>query len=108
MDDRVEHCRRYTRTTLEESFQKAGFQVEDSFYQDSLGFFFALLFKGIGNREGKLNTVLLIMYDKLVFPLSQLLDFLCARMFGKNAVIYARKPGKEGTRSQTIPAPASP
>jgi SAM-dependent methyltransferase len=92
MDDRVEHCRRYTRRRLEEAFQKAGFDVEESFYQDSLGFFFALLFKGIGNREGKLNPVLLTLYDKFVFPLSRLLDLFCSRLFGKNAVICARKP----------------
>lgn len=50
--DRAEHCRRYTRRTLEESFREAGLQVEKCFYQDSLGFLFARLFKGIGNCEG--------------------------------------------------------
>jgi SAM-dependent methyltransferase len=96
MDDLVEHCRRYTRRTLEESFQGAGFEVEKSFYQDSLGFFFALLFKGLGNRQGKLNPVLLTLYDKFVFPVSRLFDVLCSRLFGKNAVIYARKPAHDG------------
>jgi SAM-dependent methyltransferase len=97
-DDRVEHRRRYTRRTLGESFQRAGFVVEDCFYQDSLGFFFALLFKGIGNREGKLNPALLVIYDKFVFPLSRLFDHVCSRMFGKNAVIYARKPAVAASR----------
>jgi SAM-dependent methyltransferase len=105
MDDRVEHCRRYTRRTLEESFQRAGFEVEESFYQDSLGFFFALLFKGIGNRQGKLSPVLLILYDKFVFPLSQLCDVFCCKLFGKNAVIYARKPARAKGR-ETSPARA--
>jgi len=105
MDDRVEHCRRYTRRTLEESFRKAGFDIEQSFYQDSLGFFLALLFKGIGNRQGKLNPALLMLYDKLVFPLSQLFDVFCSRLFGKNAVIYARKPARTAGL-ETSPAPA--
>jgi SAM-dependent methyltransferase len=100
MDDRVEHRRRYTRRTLEQAFQKAGFDVEECFYQDSLGFFFTLLFKGMGNRQGKLNPVLLTLYDKFVFPVSQLFDLFCFRLFGKNAVIYARKPaGAERTAS---------
>jgi hypothetical protein len=91
--------------TLEESFHKAGFDIEESFYQDSLGFFFALLFKGIENRQGKLNPALLILYDKLVFPLSQLFDVFCSRLFGKNAVIYARKPAR-AAGLETSPAPA--
>jgi SAM-dependent methyltransferase len=105
MDDRVEHCRRYTRRTLEEAFRKAGFDIEESFYQDSLGFFFALLFKGIGNRQGKLSPALLMLYDKLVFPLSQLFDVFCSRLFGKNAVIYARKPARPAGL-ETSPAEA--
>ena len=56
MDDRVAHCRRYTRATLEAAFRNAGFHIERSFYQDSLGFFITLLFKAIGSREGKLNS----------------------------------------------------
>ena len=32
MDDRVAHCRRYTRATLEAAFRNAGFHIERSFY----------------------------------------------------------------------------
>ena len=56
MDDRVKHCRRYTRSTLKEAFRRAGFDVEQCFYQDSLGFFVTLLFQVIGSREGKLSN----------------------------------------------------
>jgi hypothetical protein len=62
-----------------------------------LGFLFALS-KAIGNREGKLNSALLVFYDNFVFPLSQLLDHVCFRMFGKNTVIYARKPAVTASR----------
>lgn len=91
MDDRVAHCRRYTRRSLEAAFLKAGFAVEKSFYQDSLGFFVTLLFKFIGSREGKVSGRALAVYDRVVFPLSRLCDLFCSRLFGKNAVIYARK-----------------
>ncbi len=92
MDVRLKHHRRYTRRTLEDAFRQAGFDVEQCFYQDSLGFFVALLFKAIGSREGKLSNTPLKIYDKLVFPASRLCDFFCSRLFGKNVVIYARKP----------------
>jgi hypothetical protein len=44
-------------------------------------------------------------YDKLVSPLSQLFDVFCSRLFGKNAVIYARKPA-HSAGLETTPAPA--
>jgi hypothetical protein len=89
----VEHRRRYTRRSLSEAFSRANFQVEQCFYQDSLGFFVTLGFKFIGNREGRLNGPLLLIYDRFVFPVSRLCDAICSRFFGKNVVIYARKPG---------------
>jgi SAM-dependent methyltransferase len=92
MDERLEHRRRYTRRTLKDTFQQAGFDVERCFYQDSLGFFVTLLFKAIGNREGKLSNTALRIYDQLVFPASRLGDLICSRLLGKNVVIYARKP----------------
>src|SRR5262245_173745 len=92
MDDRVEHRRRYTRSSLEGVFRCAGFTVEGSSYRDSLGFFVTLLFKLIGNREGRLSPTALLIYDRLIFPLSQACDAVCSPFFGKNALIYARKP----------------
>lgn len=94
MDDRVEHRRRYTRRSLEQAFCRAGFQVEQCFYQDSVGFFVTLMFKFIGNQQGKLNSTLLLIYDRFVFPVSRLCDLACSRFFGKNVVIYARKPAR--------------
>ena len=35
---------------------------------------------------------MLLTLDKFVFPVSQLFDVFCSRLFGKNAVIYAPKP----------------
>src|SRR5262245_4804154 len=92
MDDRVEHRRRYTRSSLEGVFRGAGFIIERSSYRDSIGFFFTLLFKIFGRREGKLNPAALLIYDRFIFPLSQTCDVVCSPFFGKNVLIYARKP----------------
>jgi SAM-dependent methyltransferase len=97
MDDRVEHRRRYSRASLADAFRRAGFEVERCFYQDSLGFFVALLFKAIGRRDGKLSETPLRIYDRMVFPISRLCDLVCSPVFGKNAVIYARKSAAGAT-----------
>jgi len=91
MDDRVHHHRRYTRKMLGDAFREAGFTVEKSIYQDSLGFFVTLLFKLIGSKDGTVNSSALKIYDTIIFPVSKLCDLACSRLFGKNAVIYARK-----------------
>lgn len=91
MDERVGHYRRYTTATLAKAFSDAGFTVERCFYQDSLGFFVTLLFRMVGSKEGKVDSASLKIYDNLIFPLSRLCDFACSKLFGKNAVIYARK-----------------
>lgn len=91
MDRRVGHVRRYTRSHLSLVFREAGFTVERCFYQDSLGFFAALLFRLIGDKDGTVSSAALKFYDRFVFPLSCLCDFLLSPLLGKNAVIYARK-----------------
>ena len=100
MDDRVEHQRRYTRRMLENAFHQAGFEVERSFYQDSIGFFVTLLLKIIeklrpgkkGGETGMMNRKTILFYDRVLFPLSRLLDLAAHPFLGKNAFIYARKP----------------
>ncbi|MDB5478455.1 MAG: hypothetical protein JWM96_950 [Alphaproteobacteria bacterium] len=99
LDDRVEHQRRYTRKTLESAFKEAGFVVERSFYQDSLGFFIALLVKLVERTQQKQQKIEMItkrnifLYDRVLFPLSKLADYLFHPFFGKNVFIYARKSG---------------
>lgn len=91
MDDKVEHYRRYTRKSMEEVFTKAGFRIQSCFYQDSAGFFITLLFKLIGNKDGTVSTKSLVIYDRFIFPVSKIFDFLFSRFFGKNVFIYARR-----------------
>jgi len=92
MDISVGHIRRYTRTTLSEKAQLAGFTVVRNEYVDSAGFFASLLFKMFGNDSGTINRSALILYDRYVFPLSRLADFICNKVFGKNVYLIARRP----------------
>jgi SAM-dependent methyltransferase len=88
-DDRVGHMRRYSKVELVSVFERAGFFVHRVRYQDSLGFVVTLLYKIVGNRDGRLNPRSLRFFDKWIFPLSRALDLLCGRWFGKNLFIVA-------------------
>lgn len=91
MDERVGHIRRYKKLELKQKALNAGFQIHSIFYQDSLGFFLALLFKII-NNNGKVNGKSLIFYDRFLFKISRFLDFFFKNWFGKNIVLIAIKP----------------
>lgn len=91
MDAKVGHVRRYTRTTLVASVKAAGFHVQQVAYVDSIGFFAALLFKFVGNKDGDVSVAALKLYDRIIFPLSRALDLLARRWFGKNLLLVAHK-----------------
>lgn len=90
-DARVGHFRRYRKESLERVFREAGFQVEQCMYQDSAGFFVALLFRMIASSDGSVNAKSFWIYDRFVFPLSRVLDLVCSGFLGKNLLIYVRK-----------------
>lgn len=92
MDSRVGHHRRYLRRNLVALLEQGGFQIDDSRYVDSLGFFVTLLFKAFDNGTGKIGRTSLKLYDRLVFPLSRFLDRLFWPLFGKNILVRARRP----------------
>lgn len=89
MDRKVGHRRRYTRATLPPLLDDAGFRVVEARYVDSLGFFATLIFRLIDPGDGTINRRALIVYDRLAFPLSRLLDRPAGRIFGKNLVVRA-------------------
>jgi len=92
MDERVGHYRRYTKKTISQAFQKAGFTLQDVYYQDSVGFFLAFLFKYVGRKDGRVNPTFLKLFDKVVFPISRFFDRFLKSFFGKNVVVIATKP----------------
>ena len=91
MDRKVGHFRRYTKQVLVDKLRDVGFQVLSARYVDSLGFFASLLFRWLGNDSGNLNRGALVVYDRLVFPLSRICDLLFSAFLGKNVVVIARK-----------------
>ncbi|MCG8434840.1 MAG: class I SAM-dependent methyltransferase [Gammaproteobacteria bacterium] len=95
MDDLVGHHRRYTKNELVTLVEAAGFEISRAAYTDALGYFATLVFKAVDafKREptGVLNKPLLILYDRVFFPISRLLSIPCSALFGKNVLLVARK-----------------
>jgi SAM-dependent methyltransferase len=91
MDAKVGHVRRYTRASLHEAVNAAGFCIDRSDYVDSLGFIATLLFKLCGSGRGDLNRTALKLFDRFVFPVSLRVDGVTKRWFGKNLLLRAHK-----------------
>lgn len=93
MDRLVGHERRYSRGELREKLEAAGFGVEKARYADSIGFFATLAYRLVGRGSGRLDTRSVVVYDRLFFPLSRLLDMVgVSRWFGKNVYAVASVP----------------
>jgi SAM-dependent methyltransferase len=93
LDDEVQHVQRFTRKTLRAAFEKAGFQILDLRYFDSLGFPAALMVRALETMKlfgysGKSVG----FYDSFVFPVSCVLDRLTSRFLGKNLIAVVRRP----------------
>ena len=93
MDRKVGHCRRYSKGSLVQLAVSAGFTVEKSYYVDSLGFPATLIYKWFGKESGELSRLPLILYDRIAFPISRLIDRLTGSLFGKNVyVVLVKNP----------------
>jgi SAM-dependent methyltransferase len=92
MDQAVGHCRRYTREQLALVVMKAGMTVVQSGYADSLGFPASLAMRlRSRNWKGDLKPEQVRFYDRVVFPVSRMLDLVASPFFGKNVWVVARK-----------------
>ena len=97
LDREVGHFRRYTRIELKNKIIEAGFDVELIEYSDSLGFLASLILKitGFTRLGNHCGTKSLEIYDKVIFPISRILDKLGARhVFGKNLIMIASHNGR--------------
>jgi len=92
MDRAVGHYRRYRLVDLSRKVGTAGFEIKESRYVDSIGFIASLVFKYIGSKDGSLNRNAVILFDRLAFPLSILLDLATKKSFGKNLLVVAVRP----------------
>jgi len=92
MDRKVGHHRRYRLAELRQSLLAARFEIIEGGYVDSLGFFATLVFKAVDDGSGDIGVGALRFYDRVVFPLSRILDRVVGGLFGKNVYVIARKP----------------
>jgi SAM-dependent methyltransferase len=88
MDRRVGHFRRYRCRQLEQLVRAAGFRVLRSEYVDSAGFAAAVLYR-LAGRDGAISRRSVVLYDRLVFPLSRAVDRVTHLYFGKNVLVVA-------------------
>jgi hypothetical protein len=94
MDKDIGHVRRYTRSELKDKVLAAGFTIQTVSYDEFLGFFASGLVKMIGYKNGvslgSKNS--LVFYDKVIYPVSRILDFIGFRfILGKNIILIATK-----------------
>ena len=101
MDRKVGHVRRYSKTELRHKLSNAGFEIHQSRYADSVGFFAALIYKALGKGDGTVNRMALKFYDRWLFPLSRLLDVIANQFIGKNVYVRAIKPGINSVHNKT-------
>jgi SAM-dependent methyltransferase len=91
LDDEVRHFRRYTKKSLEKKLEKCGFRISSLKYADSIGFFVVALHR-ILNKNVRLNKRNIILFDRILFPLSRILDLIIFDKFlGKNVYALAEK-----------------
>ena len=106
MDSNVGHVRRYRMRALLSRMRAAGLDIVRAEYVDSIGFFASLAYKWFGDAEGRVNRRALVVYDRVVFPVSRILDLVCRRWFGKNLLVVGRRPADPAatTRADEIGA----
>jgi SAM-dependent methyltransferase len=92
MDRAVGHHRRYYRGPLNSMIRAAGFGIRRSDYVDFLGVAATLVYKCVGDREGRIDVRSLRLYDRYVFPLSRVFDAMLSKLAGKNLLLVAEKP----------------
>lgn len=94
MDKKVGHYRRYEQEELIRKVEMAGFEVEYCKYFDFLGYFATLAFKVLSNKD-EINEKSLIVYDKIIFPISRFFDTITnGKIIGKNLILKAVKSEK--------------
>jgi SAM-dependent methyltransferase len=91
-DRNIGHFRRYSRKELRDKLDQAGFRVDHIRYSDSAGIlpWFLLRFKTSTSSKQSNEQRLLRVYDRILFPISRLLDSLGFKwVLGKNILVFA-------------------
>ena len=91
MDNKVGHFRRYEKEELIKLVRDANLEVVEYRYFDFIGYILSLIYKYI-DSSGEIKPSSLMVYDKLIFPISLFFDKITfGKLIGKNLMIVARK-----------------
>ena len=90
-DWHIGHLRRYRRNELAALAAGAGLRATRLCYADSAGFLAALLYRALGRHSGDISRRAIELFDRMVFPVSRLMDIALSQFFGKNLLLVAEK-----------------
>lgn len=94
MDTLVEHQRRYTLSMLRSLARASELKILKAKYCDPLGYLTTLIYKIIGNKDGVITKKSVVLYDRIIFPVSLIIENILRPPFGKNAVLILIKEKK--------------
>jgi SAM-dependent methyltransferase len=89
MDIDVGHFRRYSKKEINSKLENCGYNVIYSGYKDFMGWLILTVFKTLRIKP-TFNKKLLIVYDRLFFPILNKLDFIGNWIIGKNILVVAK------------------
>ena len=89
LDAAIGHFRRYDKQMISSRIQVAGFNLERCYYADMLGFTVNWIFKRVSNNVSTVNERTITLYDRVVFPVTRLIERFLRPPFGKNVVAVA-------------------
>jgi SAM-dependent methyltransferase len=91
-DREVGHFRRYKKRELINLVKRAGFEVENCYFNDSIGVIASLVVKIFGYNKDILGSKKsLILYDKYIYFFSKILDkMIFKHLIGKNLFLFAK------------------
>lgn len=89
-DKQLGHFRRYDTENLINLVKSCNFKIRNFEYFDSLGYILAYIYKII-NRTGNISLLSILIFDKLIFPLSVKFDKIFNKNFGKNIILVLTK-----------------
>lgn len=90
-DKKVGHFRRYNKKRLLSLAENSSLKVKDIFYFDIIGYILALIFKVFNFSPMTVTTKKLVFFDKYLFPISKLLDYMFRYILGKNIIMICRR-----------------
>lgn len=93
LDALVHHFRRYDRADLVGKVKEAGFEIEEVFNVDAVGFIAFGIYKILKWGDGTITPGSMTFYDNVVFPFTYIVDPLVGRSFGRSIYLRARKKG---------------